>query len=219
MKQRFFFNCNFHNTSVFNYRYLVNCVQIDKFILGLWTLLSCLKRSWLVLDSKPDVKKKLEMVSYSSRFAVGLFYNPGTKIGYTWGGKYIPEDSCIRFVAIENIKRNLSKFHRLCCILWQWSVAVSVDKQEVFMILSFRNITKNLIKTISLKISWGFFIVSTWTSLVFPIIFLIWFLICFMMKISHTTITLTIINRPIKIVMKVVWQIVYKGICFHTITH
>lgn len=71
----------------------------------------------MALDSKPEVKKKLEMVSYSSRFAVGLFYNPGTKIGYTWGGKYIPEDSCIRFVAIENIKRNLSKFHRLCCVL------------------------------------------------------------------------------------------------------
>lgn len=61
-----------------------------------------------IIDSRPDVKKKLEMVSYSSRFAVGLFYNQGTKIGYTWGGKYIPEDSCIRFVAIENIKRNLN---------------------------------------------------------------------------------------------------------------
>nr|XP_022319410.1 renalase-like [Crassostrea virginica] len=61
-----------------------------------------------IINSKPEIKQKLEQVSYSARFAVGLFYNPNTKLSYTWGGKYIPEDPCIRFVAIENIKRGLN---------------------------------------------------------------------------------------------------------------
>ncbi|XP_062606212.1 renalase-like, partial [Saccostrea cucullata] len=61
-----------------------------------------------ILNSKPDVKQNLENVSYSSRFAVGLFYNPGTKISYTWGGKYITDSPCVRFVAIENKKRGLN---------------------------------------------------------------------------------------------------------------
>lgn len=54
-----------------------------------------------------DVKTKLESVSYSSRFALGLFYNKGTRLNYSWCGKYITDNPCIRFVAIDNKKRGI----------------------------------------------------------------------------------------------------------------
>ena len=60
-------------------------------------------------DSKPDIKKKLELVSYSSRFALGLFYEKGAKLNYSWCGKYISDNPCIRFVAIDNKKRGVGK--------------------------------------------------------------------------------------------------------------
>ena len=32
---------------------------------------------YVTVDAKPDMKAKLEKVSYSSRYAVGLFYHKG----------------------------------------------------------------------------------------------------------------------------------------------
>lgn len=61
----------------------------------------------VLIDSKPDVKKKLESVSYSSRFVLGLFYDQGTQLNYPWCGKYITDNPCIRFVAIDNKKRGI----------------------------------------------------------------------------------------------------------------
>lgn len=60
-----------------------------------------------LIDSNSDVKQKLENVTYSSRFCLGLFYNPGTKLDYTWAGKYVYDNPCVRFVAIDNKKRGL----------------------------------------------------------------------------------------------------------------
>ena len=66
------------------------------------------------------MKKKLANVRYSSRFAMGLFYKPGTKIDVPWCAKYIDNDDCVRFVSIDSRKRGLSELksgQRLHCII------------------------------------------------------------------------------------------------------
>ncbi|KAI0233719.1 Renalase [Lamellibrachia satsuma] len=61
-----------------------------------------------VID-KEGIREKLKNVTYSSRFALGLFYEPGTEIDVPWTVKYIFDDPCIRFVAIDSKKRDLYK--------------------------------------------------------------------------------------------------------------
>ncbi|XP_041939454.1 renalase isoform X2 [Alosa sapidissima] len=51
-------------------------------------------------------REQLEAVSYSSRYALGLFYPPHTSIPVPWAAKYISGSPCIRFIAIDNKKRN-----------------------------------------------------------------------------------------------------------------
>lgn len=52
-------------------------------------------------------RQQLESVSYSSRYALGLFYEAGTKIDVPWAGQYINSNPCIRFISIDNKKRNI----------------------------------------------------------------------------------------------------------------
>ncbi|XP_043783017.1 renalase isoform X2 [Cervus elaphus] len=52
-------------------------------------------------------RQQLESVSYSSRYALGLFYEAGTKIDVPWAGRYITSNPCIRFISIDNKKRNI----------------------------------------------------------------------------------------------------------------
>ncbi|KAM6184821.1 renalase [Rhynchocyon petersi] len=52
-------------------------------------------------------RQELELVSYSSRYALGLFYEPGSKIDVPWAGQYITSNPCIRFISIDNKKRNI----------------------------------------------------------------------------------------------------------------
>ncbi|XP_004607555.2 renalase isoform X2 [Sorex araneus] len=52
-------------------------------------------------------RQQLESVSYSSRYALGLFYETGTKIDVPWAGQYITSNPCIRFISIDNKKRNI----------------------------------------------------------------------------------------------------------------
>ncbi|EFB20296.1 hypothetical protein PANDA_002318 [Ailuropoda melanoleuca] len=52
-------------------------------------------------------RRQLESVSYSSRYALGLFYEAGTKIDVPWAGQYITSNPCIRFISIDNKKRNI----------------------------------------------------------------------------------------------------------------
>ncbi|XP_023571991.1 renalase isoform X5 [Octodon degus] len=52
-------------------------------------------------------RQQLESVSYSSRYALGLFYEAGMKIDVPWAGQYITSNPCIRFVSIDNKKRNI----------------------------------------------------------------------------------------------------------------
>ncbi|XP_055470119.1 renalase isoform X1 [Psammomys obesus] len=52
-------------------------------------------------------RQQLASVSYSSRYALGLFYEAGMKIDVPWAGRYITSNPCIRFISIDNKKRNL----------------------------------------------------------------------------------------------------------------
>ncbi|XP_051769983.1 renalase isoform X1 [Ctenopharyngodon idella] len=53
-------------------------------------------------------RKKLEAVSYSSRYALGLFYKADARIDVPWAAKYVSNNPCIRFIAIDDKKRNLA---------------------------------------------------------------------------------------------------------------
>uniref|UniRef100_V9KUD2 Renalase n=2 Tax=Callorhinchus milii TaxID=7868 RepID=V9KUD2_CALMI len=54
-------------------------------------------------------RQQLEAASYSSRFALGLFYECGTHFDVPWAAKYISENPCIRFISIDNKKRSLGQ--------------------------------------------------------------------------------------------------------------
>lgn len=55
-------------------------------------------------------RQELESVSYSSRYALGLFYEAGVKIDVPWAGQYITSNPCIRFISIDNKKRNIGQY-------------------------------------------------------------------------------------------------------------
>ncbi|KFO76819.1 Renalase, partial [Cuculus canorus] len=52
-------------------------------------------------------RQQLESASYSSRYALGLFYEAGTRIDVPWAAQYITDNPCIRFISIDNKKRNI----------------------------------------------------------------------------------------------------------------
>lgn len=54
-------------------------------------------------------KQQLESVSYSSRYALGLFYEAGAGIAVPWAAQYITDNPCIRFISIDNKKRNIGQ--------------------------------------------------------------------------------------------------------------
>ncbi|XP_012675473.1 renalase isoform X2 [Clupea harengus] len=51
-------------------------------------------------------REQLEAVSYSSRYALGLFYPPHTHIPAPWAAKYVSNSPCIRFIAVDDKKRH-----------------------------------------------------------------------------------------------------------------
>ncbi|XP_015256723.1 PREDICTED: renalase [Cyprinodon variegatus] len=51
-------------------------------------------------------REQLEAVRYSSRFAVGLFFSPDVVFSFPWGARYVTDSSCIRYIAVDNKKRN-----------------------------------------------------------------------------------------------------------------
>ena len=57
-------------------------------------------------EKNNDLKKKLENVQYSSRYAVGLFYEPGTKLDLPFDVSYLKDDPVFRYIAVDNARRN-----------------------------------------------------------------------------------------------------------------
>jgi len=55
---------------------------------------------------KPHISS-LQTVRYSSRYVLGLFYPDIQRIdGIDWSAKYIYDDPCIRYIAMDTEKRN-----------------------------------------------------------------------------------------------------------------
>ncbi|XP_069581243.1 renalase [Brachyistius frenatus] len=51
-------------------------------------------------------KQHLDRVVYSSRFAVALFFSPDVVFSFSWGARYVNDNSCIRYIAADSRKRN-----------------------------------------------------------------------------------------------------------------
>jgi len=58
-----------------------------------------------MIINNPVVHDKLKSVEYSTRFAVGLFYDTSVDIPVQWTAKYISGHDIYRYVAIDNKKR------------------------------------------------------------------------------------------------------------------
>ena len=59
-----------------------------------------------IISRDENIKTKLAGVSYSSRFVLGQFYSGRVDVGAPWSCKYITDHPIIRFIAVDNIKRN-----------------------------------------------------------------------------------------------------------------
>ncbi|CAN0436701.1 renalase isoform X1 [Lampetra fluviatilis] len=53
-----------------------------------------------------DQRRALEMATYSSRFALGLFYNSDADFEFPWTAKYVSDNSVIRYIAVNKKKRS-----------------------------------------------------------------------------------------------------------------
>ncbi|XP_022598903.1 renalase isoform X1 [Seriola dumerili] len=51
-------------------------------------------------------KQQLERVVYSSRFALALFFPPDAVLSFSWAARYITDNSCICYIAVDARKRN-----------------------------------------------------------------------------------------------------------------
>ncbi|XP_072279368.1 renalase isoform X1 [Pyxicephalus adspersus] len=75
-------------------------------------------------------RQQLETVSYSSRYALGLFYEAGTQIDIPWAAKYITDNPCIRFISIDNKKRNVESSDIGPSIVVHTSVPFGIEHLE-----------------------------------------------------------------------------------------
>ncbi|XP_029465685.1 renalase isoform X2 [Rhinatrema bivittatum] len=75
-------------------------------------------------------KQQLEAVSYSSRYALGLFYEAGTQINVPWAAQYITNNPCICFISIDNKKRNIASKVAAPSIVVHTNVEFGADHLE-----------------------------------------------------------------------------------------
>lgn len=47
----------------------------------------------------------LETAQYSSRYALGLYFEQGAKIDVPWTCKYVVDNPCVRFISVDSRKR------------------------------------------------------------------------------------------------------------------
>ncbi|KAK6169362.1 hypothetical protein SNE40_020431 [Patella caerulea] len=89
------------------------------------------------IENSGDIKQNLEQVTYSSRFALGLFYDKGTKLNYDWCAKYFPNHECIRYVSIDTKKRGIDNEDTAPSVVVHTNVVpfglkyLETDKEEV----------------------------------------------------------------------------------------
>jgi len=59
------------------------------------------------ITNNSEVHENLKNVSYSSRYAMGLFFSPETRVNYPWAVKYVSGDPCVRFISVDQAKRGV----------------------------------------------------------------------------------------------------------------
>lgn len=60
-----------------------------------------------VQDLLAKYRENLQSVQYSSRYAMALYFNPGEGIDTPWAVKYVLDDPCVRYISIDNKKRDV----------------------------------------------------------------------------------------------------------------
>ncbi|XP_072051376.1 renalase-like [Amphiura filiformis] len=122
------------------------------------------------LAQHPDTKQQLESACYSSRYALGLFFSPGSDIDVPWDATYVTGDPCIRWLAVDNRKRGVKESSELgASMVVHTSVPFGIkyletDKNEVQGIVMehLRNLVPNLPEPASIKCQkWRYSQVST----------------------------------------------------------
>lgn len=58
-----------------------------------------------IQDFLETKRSSLENVQYSSRFALALYFDRGTKINVPWTCKYVVDNPCVRFISVDSRKR------------------------------------------------------------------------------------------------------------------
>ncbi|XP_053244605.1 renalase isoform X1 [Podarcis raffonei] len=103
-------------------------------------------------------RQQLESVSYSSRYALGLFYEAGTQIDVPWAARYISDNPCIRFISIDNKKRNIESPDVAPSVVVHTSVPFGTshlesDKEKVQQLIldQLKDVVPNLPKPASIK--------------------------------------------------------------------
>ncbi|XP_066304972.1 renalase-like isoform X2 [Branchiostoma lanceolatum] len=60
-----------------------------------------------LLEDQPSQLAQLQRASYSSRYALALYFSPGTRLDTPWAAKYVNGDPCVRFLSVDSRKRGL----------------------------------------------------------------------------------------------------------------
>ncbi|XP_035669580.1 renalase-like isoform X2 [Branchiostoma floridae] len=60
-----------------------------------------------LLESQPAHLSQLEKASYSSRYALALYFSSGTRLDMPWAAKYVNGDPCVRFLSVDSRKRGI----------------------------------------------------------------------------------------------------------------
>jgi len=60
-----------------------------------------------ILETRSDIKERLESVKYSTRFVLAMFFDKQVDLGVPWAAKYINNNDIVRFVSVDNMKRGV----------------------------------------------------------------------------------------------------------------
>jgi len=106
----------------------------------------------------PTQREQLDSVSYSSRYALGLFFPAGTRIDVPWAACYVSKNPVIRYIAIDSRKRNTESECRGPSMVVHTSVPFGIqnierDKDDIQPIIlqELHNILPDLPQPISVK--------------------------------------------------------------------
>ncbi|XP_062234439.1 renalase [Platichthys flesus] len=103
-------------------------------------------------------RHQLDEVVYSSRFAAALFFAPDVVFSFPWAARYVTDNSCIRYIAVDSRKRNTDAPGRGPSLVIHTSVPFGLehlerDKEDVqpIILLELRKLLPDLPQPISIK--------------------------------------------------------------------